>query len=107
VRKEQAILEERIMNKFVSKQISVGWKVHTPNLLKEILNNPGTGILTQPISIFGKLLAEVGERAAEINDPRLNALMIRLTIYSASDPNSPDYDAALCKKAIEAARENK
>lgn len=73
-------------------EIEVGWRIHTPNLLAEILNNPGTAILRSPLAILGNLLAAVGERAAQINDPELNALMIRLTIYSIADPNSPDYD---------------
>ena len=38
------------------------------------------------------LLAEVGEEASRINDPRLNALMCRLTIYAIADPSSPEYD---------------
>lgn len=69
------------------------WRVHTPNLLKELVeNNEGTAILSKPVTIFGRLLAAVGDRAAELNDDKLNALMIRLTIYSVADPESPDYD---------------
>jgi hypothetical protein len=70
----------------------IQWRVHTPNLLKEVLANSSAGILEKPLNILGKLLAMVGERAAELNDPELNALMLRLTIYSAADPDSPDYD---------------
>ncbi len=71
----------------------VQWRVHTPNLLKEIVeSNEGMGILSKPVTIFGRLLAAVGERAAELNDEKLNALMIRLAIYSVADPESPDYD---------------
>lgn len=62
------------------------WKVHTPNLLQEILTNEGMGIMHKPLSIFGRLLAEVAERAAELNDPALNVLMLRLTLYDAADP---------------------
>lgn len=62
------------------------WKVHTSSLLQEILNNPGTEILTQPLRIFGHLLAAVAERAAEIDDPELNILMLRLTLYEQADP---------------------
>lgn len=76
------------------------WRVHTPNLLNEVLINPGTGILSIPFNIFGKLLAAVGTRAAELNDPELNALMIRLAIYSVADPNSPDYDEAVVRKYL-------
>lgn len=71
------------------------WKVHTPNLLAEVLNNPTASILTKPIQILGGLLYEVAERAAELNDPMLNQLMLRLTLYSAGDPESSDYDPSL------------
>lgn len=62
------------------------WKVHTPSLLRQILDNPGTAVLAQPLNIFGHLLAEVAERAAHINDPDLNILMMRLTLYEQADP---------------------
>lgn len=62
------------------------WKVHTPNLLREVLQNPGTSILAVPLSIFGRLLAEVAERAIALDDPKLNILMLRLTLYDQGDP---------------------
>jgi hypothetical protein len=71
------------------------WRVHTANLLNEILVNDGMAILEKPINIFGKLLAAVGDRATEIDDPKLNKLMIQLTIYSMADPSSPDYNQEL------------
>ena len=80
------------------------WRVDTENLLKEILDNPGCAILAKPLNIFGKILAEVGERAAQINDPELNGLMMRLTIYEVADPDSPKYDRALVDQVLMAAR---
>ena len=68
------------------------WKVHTSNLLSEIVKHSGQDIYRIPLAILGQLLAEVGERASELNDPSLNALMCRLTIYTIADPTSPDYD---------------
>lgn len=78
------------------------WKCHTPNLLKEILNCTGAAghALKIPLQILGLLLAQVGERAAQINDPELNALMLRLAIYSAGDPESPDYDKNALKNEL-------
>lgn len=64
----------------------LGWKVHTPQLLEEILTNKGTEILRTPLGIFGSLLHEVATRASELNDPTLNLLMLRLTLYDAADP---------------------
>jgi hypothetical protein len=76
------------------------WKIHTPNLLKEILSNPTANILERPLNIFGKILYEVAERAAELNDPQLNSLMCRLTLYEQADPEMPSYDQTLIKGVV-------
>lgn len=76
------------------------WKVNTPQLLKEILANNETGVLSVPLAIFSRLLAEVGNRASELNDPKLNALMCRLAIYEVADPYSKNYDKALTDSVI-------
>lgn len=73
------------------------WKCHLPNLLGEILGNPGTGILLRPIQIAAGILEQVAESAARINDPELNALMCRLTLYAIADPECDDYDPELCE----------
>jgi hypothetical protein len=78
------------------------WRVNTPQLLKEIMQNNGVSVLARPLSIFGRILWEVGERASEINDPKLNALMCRLAIYEVSDPYNSNYDAELTNATIEA-----
>jgi len=77
------------------------WKVNTPQLLKEILQNNETRILAVPIQIFSNILHEVGDRAAELNDPKLNALMCRLAIYEISDPYNPNFDKELTREVIE------
>lgn len=66
--------------------VTVDWKVHTPALLREILCNSGAQALEKPLQIFGLLLHDVAKRAAEINDPALNILMLRLCMYDAGDP---------------------
>lgn len=77
------------------------WKVNTPGLLKEITKNNQTAVLKIPLTIFGNLLAEVGERASEINDPKLNALMCRLAIYAESDPyDKENFNQKLVDKTI-------
>lgn len=62
------------------------WRIHTSSLLTQVLDNPGTAVLAQPLRIFGQLLAEVAERAIELDDPKLNLLMLRLTLYDQADP---------------------
>ena len=80
----------------------VQWRVNTPQLLKEIIGNNETAVLSKPLAIFGRILAEVGERASELNDPKLNALMCRLAIYEVSDPYNANYNAELTNATIEA-----
>lgn len=85
----------------MKKEFNLAWRIHTPNLLNEVLSsNPGMAIMDKPFNILGKLLAQVGERAAELNDPQLNALMCQLTIYSIADPTGPDYDAEVVREII-------
>jgi len=67
------------------------WKVHTSALLDEVLLNSGTGILATPLRIFRGLLHDVAVRASELNDPALNILMLRLTLYDAADPDKHSY----------------
>ena len=65
------------------------FRVDTVSLLKEIADAGlprNMGVLKIPINIFKSLLGEVAQRATEINDPRLNILMLRLTLYEV--PNS-------------------
>jgi hypothetical protein len=77
------------------------WRVNTPQLLKEIAENNGVAILKIPLNVFQSILAEVAERASELNDPKMNALMCRLAMYSVSDPYSGDYDSEITLKTIE------
>lgn len=39
-----------------------------------------------PMQIFQNLLLEVATRASELDDPEMNALMMRLTLYDVADP---------------------
>jgi hypothetical protein len=83
-----------------NKTISIGWKVHTPCLLDEILNNNETQMLRVPINILCKLLHAVAERASQINDPELNRLMLRLTLYEMADPNSKQYRPKIVNRLL-------
>lgn len=76
------------------------WRVNTPALLNEVLENASCSILSKPLAILGHILGEVGARAAELNDPQLNALMMRLAIYEVSDPYSPNYDEKIVRKCL-------
>jgi hypothetical protein len=93
--KNETLTDSRNPNDQMLVQLACEWRVHTYRLLKEIADHSGQPILRQPMAILGKILHQVGERAAELNDAKLNALMMRLTIYTVADPDSPDYDPAL------------
>lgn len=69
----------------------IAWRCHMPNLLNEILQNPGTSALHMPLRILGHTLHELAELAIDINDPRLHLMAYDLTLYEAADPEqTPD-----------------
>jgi len=87
--------------KLVDKDKKLRWKINTPQLLREIMGNPGMGILHVPLNIYQSLLFELAERSSELNDPKLNAIMCRMALYEVSDPYSKDYDAKVTNDVIE------
>ena len=86
------------------------FRVHTTNLLKEIVDNSLTvgknGVLFVPINQLRVLLCMVAERAAEINDPKLNALMIRMTLYEVADPESNEYNREIVNEHMKLLNKN-
>lgn len=60
--------------------------VNTKGLIKEIIgSNEHTWILKIPLRTLYNLLRQVAFRCSEINDPRLNELMLRLNMYDVSN----------------------
>jgi len=78
----------------------LNWRCHTRHLLEEILVNDQCAILRQPLKIFYGILREVAARAVVINDDELNSLMIRLTLFSCSDPSSEDYNKEIVAEVL-------
>jgi hypothetical protein len=79
------------------------WKVHTNSLLKEIVSNLGRKDYTSlhiPIEQFVYLLIDVADRAAQLEDPELDALMCRLQLYEESDIENESYNGKLTSKVI-------
>lgn len=78
------------------------WRVHLPNLLKEINDmNATSNPLKQPIHILRDILIGLAERCSHLNDPVLNAHMCRLALYEVSDPESAEFDKSIVKKILE------
>lgn len=83
-----------------SKKVILKWKVNTKGLLNEVLTCKGSSILYIPLRIFMVLLAQVALRATELNDKKLNQLMMRLGLYDISNPESKEYDPNFVEKYI-------
>jgi len=83
------------------------WKCHLPNLLKEVLNNPGTGGMLIPINITKQILCEVAERAIKINDPILNELMCDLALYETPLPGAEGHKKFIKKIRLDADKQRK
>jgi hypothetical protein len=82
--------------------MNMNFKVHAPNLLKEILNNQACAVLKMPLIIFKGILEEVATRASQLNDVEMNKLMMRLALYEIADPESKEYDSEFCNNYLEA-----
>lgn len=79
------------------------WKMNTGSFLKEVFDNyPGQGgVLAVPANILRTLLAQVAARAAELNDPVMNALMCRMALYGESDPyDKENYNPEMVIKVL-------
>lgn len=74
------------------------WKIHTRLLIEETMGNPNLWALKQPFQIFYQVLQEVAGRAIELNDPELNLLMARLTLYDQADPTSKGFVPGLVEQ---------
>lgn len=95
--KKQLNLEDKI-----HQDKNLVWRVNTPGLLQEIAQNTKEGwAVNIPLQILAGILYEVGQRAAELNDDKLNALMCRLSIYAIADPSDESFDQDLVNKIIE------
>lgn len=88
----------------LTSKIDLQWRVHTPNLLREILNNPSTGALAIPLTIFKDIIEELAGIAIKLNDPKLNAIMCRLTLFEQADPLSKEYNQEAIRKVIQEAK---
>lgn len=66
------------------------FRCHLPNLLDEVLSNPGCSILRVPIGITKGLLERAAARAAEIDDPELNICMMNLSLYDIPPLKIPE-----------------
>lgn len=72
--------------------LDIGFRVDTLGLLTEIVDaglDRRMGILKLPINIFKNILAEVAQRATELNDPKLNILMLKLALYEVPPNEIP------------------
>ena len=82
-------------------------KMTTNSLLKSLWEEEISESTCAEISELGTLLQQVSTRAAEIDDPKLNALMCQLGLYSIADPASPDYDPEAVARVISLANCNR
>lgn len=68
------------------------FNIDTCEFLNEIVNcslRENQGILKIPLNVFKNLLFQVAERAIEIDDPKMNILMLRLGLYEVHPMDVP------------------
>ena len=77
------------------------WRIHTPQLLNEILGNPGASAAKIPVTILANRLGELAMCCAKTGNSDLIALCASLSLYSFSDPYDPEYDEKRTKEYLE------
>ena len=82
------------------KNIGIYTRVNTPDLIKQVFDNPGTSQLKIPFNTMLKFLGAVAQMAIELDDPKLNMLMIKLNLYEV-DPNEAKKLIDKCINAME------
>lgn len=86
--------------------INLEWKCNTPGLIEEIANccTDATALIT-PLRILQHMLEELAAVAIRIDDPELNVMMLRLSLY---DVPHMKIDAAIKRqrKRIKERRKN-
>lgn len=100
---ETKVIETKLSNVFNSEDKKLGFDVNTPQFLKEACEGANGGMYAVCYNIFKGLLAQVAERATELHDPVLDALMIRLNLYEVAPEKryvtlrklAANYDAAM------------
>ena len=79
------------------------FKINTPAFLKEVFDQNPTlgGVLFVPINTLQGYLAQIAERASELNDPKLNAIMCQMALYAVADPyDKENYDRKVTEETI-------
>lgn len=103
---ETKVIETKLSNVFNSEDKKLGFDVNTPQFLKEACEGSNGGMYAVCYNIFKGLLAQVAERATELHDPVLDALMIRLNLYEVAPEKryvilrklAANYDAAVMEQ---------
>lgn len=81
------------MEAYNYEELALRRRIDTRDLLSRVVQElPSGASLYRSTQLFYDLLRSVAARCSEIDDPQLNHLMLSLTLYTSSDPSSPDYD---------------
>jgi len=81
------------------------WKMHFPTFIAEVANNNSEMAgLKIGFQLMQNLLGQVAQRASELNDPQLNAMMCKMALYEIADPYSKEYDPERVKKILKQAK---
>ena len=82
------------------KEESICWRICVPDLFNEITSNPimSDPVIRIPLNMLQMKLAEIAQRAIELNDPKLNTLMMQLALYEQGNPYSKEYNSKLLSK---------
>jgi uncharacterized membrane protein len=71
----------------------VPWRINTPNLFKEIINNnPEMWIMEQPLKILLSKLLHIAKLANDKQDKEIMKICCELALYAECDEESGKYN---------------
>lgn len=61
-----------------------------PNLLRELVEgHPSPGPMVRAVNLTMPLIHKLAQRASELNDPKLNVIMLELALYDVPPEQIP------------------
>jgi len=80
------------------------FKIHTPNAIKDTIKyalRPNQTEATIVLQVLQRYLVRIASRAQELNDEKLNAIMLAMALYEEGDPTSEFYNPELVEQLMQ------
>jgi len=86
----------------MAKKLKLKYKSNVKGMFREIVEaNQQMWIMKLPLQLTYEILTELAVECSEIDNPKLNAFMMRLGLYDVSDVESENFDLKFMNEYID------